>query len=59
MRVDLPALRPPLARLSARRQFLRHRLRSCVRGEEIRLELIAGALLESLGTNRRSAPARF
>jgi AraC-like DNA-binding protein len=58
MRVDLPALRPPVARLSARRQFLRHRLRSCVRGEEIRLELIAGALFESLGTNRPSAPAR-
>jgi len=59
MRVDLPALRPPVARLSARRQFLRHRLRSCVRGEEIRLELIAGALFESLGTNRPSAPARL
>ena len=59
MRVDLPALRPPVARLSARRQFLRHRLRSCVRGEEVRLELIAGALFESLGTNRPSGPARF
>src|SRR5215831_12360420 len=29
LRVDLPPLRPPLARMSGRRQFLRHRLRSC------------------------------
>ena len=58
MRIDLPALRPPFARMSARRQYLRHRLRSCVRGEEIRLELLAGALFESLALNRQSAPAR-
>jgi AraC-like DNA-binding protein len=58
MRVDLPALRPPFARMSARRQYLRHRLRSCVAGEEIRFELLAGALFESLATNRQSAPAR-
>jgi len=58
MRADLPALRPPIARLSARRQYLRHRLRSCVRGEEIRLELIAGALFESLSANRASGPPR-
>src|SRR6185295_1976459 len=58
MRADLPALRPPIARMSARRQYLRHRLRSCVRGDEIRLELLAGALFESLAANRQSAPAR-
>ena len=58
MRADLPALRPPFARMSARRQYLRHRLRSCVAGEEIRLELLAGALFESLAANRTSAPAR-
>ena len=59
MRIDLPALRPPFARMSARRQYLRHRLRSCVVGEEIRLELLAGALFESLAANRPSAPARI
>ena len=58
MRIDLPALRPPFARMSARRQYLRHRLRSCVAGEEIRFELLAGALFESLALNRLSAPAR-
>ena len=58
MRADLPELRPPIARLSARRQYLRHRLRSCVVGEEIRLELLAGALFESVASNRQSAPAR-
>ena len=59
MRVDLPALSPPLARTSARREYLRHRLRSCVAGDAIRLELLAGALFESLATNRPSAPARI
>jgi len=59
MRADLPALRPPIARMSARRQYLRHRLRSCVPGEQIRLELLAGALFESLAANRPSAPARL
>jgi AraC-like DNA-binding protein len=58
MRADLPPLRPPYARLSARRQFLRHRLRSCGPGEQIRLDLLAGALFESLAANRPSAPAR-
>lgn len=58
MCVDLPALRPPFARMSARRQYLRHRLRSCEPGDEIRLELLAGALFESLAANRASAPAR-
>src|SRR5687768_14311304 len=58
MRADVPALRPPFARMSARRQYLRHRLRSCGNGEQIRLELLAGALFESLASNRPSAPAR-
>jgi len=57
MRLDVPPLRPPFARMSARRQYLRHRLRSCHPGEEIRFELIAGALFESLAANRPSAPA--
>ena len=59
MSVDLPALRPPFARMSARREYLRHRLRSCVPGEEVKLELLAGALFESLALNRPSAPARL
>jgi len=57
LRADLPALRPPFARMSARRQFLRHRLQSCVAGEALRFELLAGALFESLAANRPSAPA--
>lgn len=59
LRADLPPLRPPLARMSARRQFLRHRLRSCVAGEEVRLELLAGALFESVAANLPSAPTRM
>ena len=58
LRADLPALRPPIARLSARRQYLRHRLRSCVGGDALRFELLAGALFESLAANRQSAPAK-
>ena len=57
--LDMPELRPPVARMSARRQYLRHRLGSCGPGEELRFELIAGALYESLATNRASAPARL
>ena len=59
MSADLPPLRPPYARLSARRHYLRHRLRSCVAGEHIRLELLAGALFEALAANRPSGPARL
>ena len=58
LRADLPALHPPFARMSARRQYLQHRLRTCVRGDEVRLELLAGALFESVASNRPSAPAR-
>jgi AraC-like DNA-binding protein len=58
LRADLPPLRAPFARMSARRQYLRHRLRTCGRGDELRLELLAGALFESVAANRPSAPAR-
>ena len=56
-RADIPELRPPFARMSARRQFLRHRLQSCGAGEQVRFDLLAGALFESLAANRPSAPA--
>ena len=56
-RADIPELRPPFARMSARRQFLRHRLQTCVAGEQVRFDLLAGALFESLAANRPSAPA--
>jgi AraC-like DNA-binding protein len=56
-RADIPDLRPPFARMSARRQFLRHRLQSCVAGEQVRFDLLAGALFESLAANRPSAAA--
>ena len=56
-RADIPDLRPPFARMSARRQFLRHRLQSCVAGEQVRFDVLAGALFESLAANRASAPA--
>ena len=55
---DLPALRPPFAHLSARRNYLRHRLATCVPGDEVRLELLAGALFESLGTADVPRPVR-
>jgi len=58
MLADVPALEPPVARVAARQRFLRHRLRSCVAGEEIRLELLAGALFESLAAERPSASLR-
>ncbi|MFN7941089.1 MAG: AraC family transcriptional regulator [Thermoanaerobaculia bacterium] len=48
LRADLPALTPPLATVTPRQSFLRHRLRGCAPGEELRLELLAGALFESL-----------
>ena len=46
---DVPSMRPPVAVMSSRHVFLRHRLEQCVPGEEVRLELLAGALFESLG----------
>jgi AraC-like DNA-binding protein len=54
----VPALRPRAARLSARHRYLRHRLRSCAAGDELRLELIAGALFESLAGGGSSRPVR-
>lgn len=45
---DIPALRPPYAPLSAQQNYLRHRLASCTAGDEVRVELLAGALYESL-----------
>ena len=47
-RADVPGLRPPFARLSRAQHYIRHRLRSCGPGQEIRLELLAGVLFESL-----------
>ncbi len=44
----LPDLRPPVAGVGPRQRYLRHRLEDAGRGEELRLELLAGALFESL-----------
>lgn len=52
--VAVPA--PPFARAAGRHEFIRRRLASCDTGEEIRFELLAGALFESLGA---TAPAHF
>jgi AraC family transcriptional regulator len=53
---DVPALRPPLAHSSARQRYLGRRLRSCGPGHELRLELLAGALFESLTRSGASPP---
>jgi len=47
----LPALRPPLASVGPRQRYLRHRLERAAPGEELRVELLAGALFESLATS--------
>lgn len=47
---DVPALRPPFAQVTSRERFLQHRLQSCERGDEVRLDLLAGALFESVAT---------
>jgi AraC-like DNA-binding protein len=57
----LPALRGAAVRASARQRFLRHRLRACAPGDALRVELLAGALYESLfdpavGGNGSAAP---
>jgi AraC-like DNA-binding protein len=57
MLAGVRALEPPAARVSMRQHFLRHRLRSCTPGEEVRFELLAGALFESL-TIGQPAPVR-
>ncbi|MGQ0647707.1 MAG: helix-turn-helix transcriptional regulator [Gemmatimonadaceae bacterium] len=48
---DIPALRPPLAALSRTQRFIRHRLQSCGEGQEIRFELLAAVLYESMTTS--------
>lgn len=50
---DIPALRPPLAQVTRREQFLHHRLQSCEPGDEVRLDLLAGALFESVATEAK------
>lgn len=59
MLADIPALAPPVAGMTVRHQYLRHRLRSCVPGEEIRFELLAGSLFESLAGARSTRPMRL
>ena len=54
----VPAPRSQAARLSARHRYLRHRLHSCGAGDELRFELIAGALFESLVAGGSSRPVR-
>lgn len=51
---DVPPLRPPLVELSPQRAWLRRRLESCTPGEEVRFELLAGALFESVAAPRPS-----
>lgn len=58
----VPALRPPVAALTPRQRWLRRRLTDGAAGDEVRLELIAGALFESLAPegelgSRRAAAA--
>jgi AraC family transcriptional regulator len=50
--------RPPLTLLSARSRFLYRRLRDCGAGQEMRLELLAGALFESMATDTSSPRPR-
>jgi AraC-like DNA-binding protein len=50
----VPPLQPPDAVVSYRQHYIAHRLRSCVPGDEVRLELLAGALYESLADERGS-----
>ena len=54
----IPALRPRVEWSSARQSFLRYRLRSCEPGDELRLELIAGALFQSLAAGGATRPVR-
>lgn len=55
---DVPALRPPFAVVSARQNYLRHRLASCTAGDELRLELLAGAMYESLSASAAARAVR-
>ncbi|HEU4584738.1 MAG TPA: AraC family transcriptional regulator [Gemmatimonadaceae bacterium] len=54
----IPALRSRVEWSAARQSFLRHRLGSCTPGDELRLELIAGALFQSLASGGTSRPVR-
>lgn len=54
----IPALRPRVEWSASHQSFLRHRLGSCAPGDELRLELIAGALFQSLAAGGRSRPVR-
>lgn len=54
----LPGLEPPVAGVGPRQRYLRHRLESAGRGEELRLELLAGALFESLAAPGTVTPPR-
>jgi AraC-like DNA-binding protein len=54
---DVPPLRPPHTTLTPQRAWLRRRLHSCAAGDEVRFELLAGALFESIA-HRRPADAR-
>jgi AraC-like DNA-binding protein len=54
---DVPPLRPPHSTLSPQRAWLRRRLQSCTPGDEVRFELLAGALFESIA-DRRPPDAR-
>jgi len=55
---DVPALRPRAEWSSPRQNFLRYSLESCAPGDELRLELIAGALFQSLSAGGASRAAR-
>lgn len=54
----IPAPRPRIEWSAARQSFLRHRLGSCAPGDELRLELIAGALFQSLAAGGAARPVR-
>ncbi len=54
----IPALRPRVEWSAARERFLRYRLESCEPGDELRLELIAGALFQSLAAGGAAHPVR-
>jgi AraC-like DNA-binding protein len=54
----IPSPRPRAERSAARQSFLRHRLGSCASGDELRLELIAGALFQSLAAGSAARPLR-
>ena len=58
LEAGVPEPHSQAARLSARQRYLRHRLQSCSAGDELRVELIAGALFESLAAGGSSLPVR-